>query len=54
MAKPNKTDREYLTEDEVTEMIADATGKTPEEVEEAVAAFEIEDPEDAEIVRNNG
>ena len=41
---------EPLSHDELSEMLAEATGTTPEEVEHGAEAIEIEPPQDAEVV----
>lgn len=41
---------EPLSHDELSEVLAEATGTTPEEIEREAEAIEIEPPEDAEVV----
>jgi hypothetical protein len=41
---------EPLSHDELSEVLAEATGTTPEEIERGADAIEIEPPEDAEVV----
>jgi hypothetical protein len=39
-----------LSHDELNEVLAEATGTTPEEIDRGAEAIEIEPPEDAEVV----
>ncbi|MBX0288503.1 hypothetical protein EGH22_19420 [Halomicroarcula sp. F28] len=41
---------EPLSLDELSEVLAEATGTTPEGIERGAEAIEIESPEDAEVV----
>ena len=51
MATDSETnDLEPLSHDELSEVLAEATGTTPEEIDRGAEAIEIEPPEDAEVV----
>lgn len=53
MGSQDNHEREYLAADEVTELIVEATDTSSDQLDEEAAGFDIQPPEDAEIVRTD-
>ncbi|MEZ3172448.1 hypothetical protein ABNG03_17815 [Halorubrum sp. RMP-47] len=43
-------DADMISDEELTELLADAEGKTPEEIERGAAELDIAPPEEATVV----
>jgi hypothetical protein len=50
MSREAPTDADMVSDEELTELLADAEGTTPEEIEHGAAELEIAPPEEATVV----
>ncbi|MFD1571851.1 hypothetical protein [Halorubrum laminariae] len=50
MSREAPTDANIISDEELTELLADAEGTTPEEIERGAAEVKIASPEEATVV----
>ena len=50
MSREAPTDADMVSDEELTELLADAEGTTPEEIERGAAELDIAPPEEATVV----